>query len=197
MTVLTALAAALLYLGACASFPLFGTRSASSVETGQAEAGSSSATIELQHIDYDGEDLRGRLLIGALDGPIRIDKRLIENISLSLKGISDCASGQELFFIKAGVVAPPRREEDTLILEPGYWYGKDVRVSLFDQHLLESQGQPECIDVDLILHVLKGRSAQLRVRATRPPSSRMDAGMPGPDAGVSSTPTGEAAVMPP
>jgi len=188
MMVLTALAAALLYLGACASFPLFGMRSANQVETGPAEATSSSATIELQDIDYTGEDLRGRLLISAVGGTIQIDKRLIENISLSLRGVSECASGQELFFIKAGVVAPPRREEDILALEPGYWYGKDVRIALFDQHLLEGQGQPECIDVDLIFYALEGRSAQLRVRATRPPLSAMDAGVPAPDAGGSSTP---------
>jgi hypothetical protein len=162
-------------------------RSVSPAETGQAEAISSSATIELQNIDYDGEDLRGRLLISAVDGTIQIDKRLIENVSLSVRGVSDCASGQELSFIKAGVVAPPRQEEDILALQPGYWYGKDVRVSLFDQHLLESQGHPECIDVDLVFYALEGRSAPLRVRATRHPSARMDAGVPALDAGASST----------
>ena len=52
--VLTALAAALLYLGACASFPLFGMRNSSQGETGQTEATSSSVTMELQNIDYDG-----------------------------------------------------------------------------------------------------------------------------------------------
>jgi hypothetical protein len=145
--------------------------------------------MELQNIDYDGEVLRGRLLISAVQGIIRIDKRLIENISLSLKGVSDCASGQELYFIKAGVVAPPLREEEILALEPGYWYGKDVRIPLFDQHLVESQGRPGCIDVELMLHVLEGRGAHLRVRATRPPSSGVDSGASAPDAGTPSTGT--------
>jgi hypothetical protein len=141
----------------------------------------------LQNVVYDGEALRGRLLIGAVEGTVRIDRRLIENISVSLKGVSDCASGQELYFIKSGVIAPPRREEDILALEPGYWYGKDVRIPLFDQHLQESQGHPECVDVDLVLHVLDGRSAHLRVRATRPSSSGIDGGVPAPDAGTAST----------
>ena len=170
--------------GSRAGFPLF--RKGGSIQEGhgRAEASPASATMELQNIDYDGESLRGRLLVGALDGTIRLDKRLIENISLSLKGISDCASGQELYFIKAGVIAPPLQEEEILALKPGYWYGKDIRVSLFDRHLLESQGRPECIDVELILRVLEGKSALLRVRAKLTSSSGEDAGVPAPDAGI-------------
>jgi hypothetical protein len=184
VTVLVVLTVALLWLGACADFPLFRKTNPVQDDHGQTAVNPASATMELQNIDYDGEALRGRLLIGAQDGTIRIDKRLIENISLSLKGVSNCASGQELYFIRAGVVAPPLREEEILALKPGYWYGKDVRVSLFDQHLLETQGRPECIDVDLMLHVLEGKSALLRVRAMLTPSSGEGSGAPAPDAGT-------------
>jgi hypothetical protein len=159
------------------------------MKSGQAGDVSSNAIIELQNIDFDGEALRGRLLISTAKGTVRIDKRLIESISLILKGVLDCASGQELSFIKAGTIVPPRQEEDILALEPGYWYGKDVRIPLFDQHLLASQGRPECVDVDLMLHMLEGGSTPLRVRATRLSSPSVDAGVPAPDAGASSTGT--------
>src|SRR5690349_6112533 len=124
ITALVVLTAALPWLGACARFPLFWTGSAGPVDPGRADAGSAYATIELQDIEYDGEAIRGRLLISAVEGMIRVDKRLIESISLSLRSVSDCASGQALYFMRAGVVAPPLREEEILALEPGYWYGK-------------------------------------------------------------------------
>lgn len=163
-----ALVAALLLLGACANFPWAGGEQVPPLAPGAAKPDNSRAVVELQNIDYDGGSLRGRLLISAEGGALHLDKRLMENVALSVRGVADCVSGQELYFIKAGVIAAPLREEDLLVLKPGYWYGKQVYLPLFDQSLLKSQGRPQCVDVELVFNPLQGAGVHWRVRASQP-----------------------------
>jgi hypothetical protein len=125
-----------------------------------------SARMEMQDIRYDGKNLSGRLLISPLAGSLCLDKGFIEEFALVLDAVSECETGRHLGFFVADVLAPPLKEEDVLVLKPGYWYGKDV--SLF--------------------HV-----ARLRVRATRA-SQSPDAGMPAepsptPDRGAPTDPS--------
>jgi hypothetical protein len=124
--------------------------------------------MEVQNIRFDGRTLFGRLLVSPVEGALRLDRRLIESIALSLKDVSDCATGQPLDYMVVDVLAPRPRDEDILVLQPGHWYGKDIRVPLFDEALATRQPVPECVTVELAFHALGGRIvARTRVRASR------------------------------
>jgi hypothetical protein len=134
------------------------------------------ARLELQDIRYDGWALSGRLLVSAEEGHLRLDKRLIESASLSTNSVTDCATGQPVAFMVMDVFAKRPREEDVLILEPGYWYGKDIRIPLFAEIPGKPRG-PECIEADMVFHALGGKTAaRLHVRAESSPLPPADAG---------------------
>jgi hypothetical protein len=76
------------------------------------------------------------------------------------------------------VFAKRPQAEDVLILEPGYWYGKDIRIPLFAEIPGRQRG-PECIEADLVFYALGGRTAaRLHIRAESSPLPPADAGMP-------------------
>ncbi|RYZ36296.1 MAG: hypothetical protein EOO71_32325 [Myxococcaceae bacterium] len=132
-----------------------------------------SARVEFQEPGFDGQSLSGRLLLGAVDGSLCVDRRLIESFTLNVERVLDCATGQPLGFLIVDVRAPPRRAEDVLLLEPGQWYGRNVSVPLFSP----SGPGPGCIDVELSVHTLDTPNVgALRVRAMRAPSGFPDAG---------------------
>jgi hypothetical protein len=123
--------------------------------------------VEFQDLHYDGETLSGRFLVSAQDHELRLDRRLIPSISLNTESVSDCTTGKPLPFIVMDVLAPRPREEDLLVLEPGYWYGKEVRIPLFTESL-QQQFHPACIDAEFTFRVLGGEAAaRVRVRAER------------------------------
>jgi hypothetical protein len=133
--------------------------------------------VELQSIHYDGQTLSGRFLVSAQEHDLHLDKRLIESISLTTEAVSECATGRAIPFILLDVYAPRLREEDVLILKPGHWYGKDVRIPLFTESISE-QFKPTCIDVEFAFRAPGGKAAaSLRVRAVRPPEESPDAGV--------------------
>jgi hypothetical protein len=141
------------------------------------------ARVELQDIRYDGWVLSGRILVSPEEGRLRLDKRLIESVSLSMKSVTDCVTGQPVEFMVLDVFAKPPREEDVLLLAPGYWHGKDIRLPLFAEIAGRPQG-PECIEADLVFYALGGKTAgQLHVRAERSQPLPVDAGLP-TDAGL-------------
>jgi hypothetical protein len=123
--------------------------------------------LKLQDATFDGQIFSGRLLISPIGGSLRVDKRMIESFTLSVKDVSACGTGQPLEYIITDVLAPPLREEDILILQPGYWYGKQIRLRLFDAQG-GSQTTPECFEADLIYHALDAKFAgHIHVRAER------------------------------
>lgn len=153
---------ALLLLVSCKGLPFFWR--ASSSDIGNADA---RARVEFQDLHYDGETLSGRILVSALDHGLRLDRRLIPSISLNTESISDCTTGKPLPFIVMDVLAPRPREEDLLVLEPGYWYGKEVRIPLFTESI-QQQFHPDCINAEFTFRTIGGRAAaRVRVRAER------------------------------
>jgi hypothetical protein len=151
---------------ACAGFPFW---------TGEPTAPDTTSTrvdLQLQNIRYDGEELSGRLLVSTAEGRLVLDKRLIESISLTIRSVKDCNSDQPTKFLIMDVLTSRPREEDILVLEPGYWYGKDIQITLFNERLTGQRG-PDCIDAEFAFHALGGKPiARLNVHATRtPPSS--------------------------
>lgn len=151
---------------ACSGFPFWRGEPTAS------DTGSARVELQLQDARYDGEELTGRLLVGTAEGRLVLDKRLIESMALTTRSVKDCSSNQPVDFLIMDVLASRPRQEDLLVLEPGYWYGKDIQVSLFNERLTGQRG-PDCIDAEFAFHALGGKPvAQMRVRITRtPPSS--------------------------
>lgn len=180
MTWLACAAASLLAATACRGFPLpWGS------EAGTADEAEAPPRTELllQDIRYDGQTLSGRLLLSPLEGRLRLDKRLIESATLTTKSVTDCATRRPVEFMVMDVFVKHPQPEDVLILEPGYWYGKDIQLPLFAEAPDGGRG-PECIDAELQVHALGGKTAaRLQVRVERAARSPADAGLPG-DAGV-------------
>lgn len=157
----------LLGMTACRGFPFFWK-----TESTPADAQEDSARIrsELQDIHYDGWTLSGRLLVSPEEGRIRIDERLIESTALSIQSVKDCSTGQPVEFMVMDVAAKPPQPEDILVLKPGYWYGKDIRLPLVAEAPGKSRG-PACIEADLLLNTLGKATALIHVRAESTESS--------------------------
>ncbi len=128
------------------------------------------AKLEMQDISYDGENLHGRLLISPIGTELRIDKRLIESADLTVDSIVKCDTGEALPSVIMDVYAPVPREEDILILKPGFWYGKEIRIFLFAEHATH-QPNPQCFEAEIAYHSLDVKNAaRIHIRAERPPS---------------------------
>lgn len=125
-----------------------------------------SFTLEMQAVHYDGRVLSGRFLVGAGQQSVKLDRRVIENITLTVESVSDCANGQQVEYVFQDMLAPSAQEEDLLVLEPGFWYGAEVRFRLFG--MLSVPPGPECIDVGFSFQPMSGAPrTRLNVRATR------------------------------
>jgi hypothetical protein len=178
-------AALFLTMAGCAGLPFF-SRAA---QDRTADSGGSFPTIngdftqarlELQNVSFDGEYLYGRLLVSAVAGRLRIDKRLIESFALSIDSVVDCGTGASLAYVIMDVSAPPLQEADVLTLEPGSWYGKEVRLFLFAEHATH-QPLPQCFEAEIVYHAVDVKNAaRMHVRAERslPAPSSTDAGTP-------------------
>jgi hypothetical protein len=171
--------APLVFVAACGRLPFFGRTDSGGTESPP------KAQVEIQDVQYDGLRLTGRLLVGAVDQELSLDKRLIEESSLTTEAVSDCARDQPVKFVVMDVYARSPSREDTLVLKPGYWYGKDISVLLFAREHSQETG-PDCVEVEFAFHVLGGKTAAaLRVRAVRETPPAPDAGN-SPDAGLPS-----------
>jgi hypothetical protein len=138
------------------------------------------AKVEMQEVRYDGNDIHGRLLISPSAGNLCLDKRFITQFDLVTEAVSECDTGRDLGFFVSDVLAPPLKEGDVLVLEPGYWYGKDISVFLFSEKIT---GKPsaECIEAEFTFHALNVKhAARFKVRAMRMASSSPNVGTPTP-----------------
>src|SRR5690606_29015674 len=92
----------LMATAACANFPFYWKQDPSSPGQGTHVEGSESTAaqvpahvrMEMHDVDYDGKTLSGRLLISPVEGSLRLDKRLISNVSVRARSVSDCTTGQ-------------------------------------------------------------------------------------------------------
>jgi hypothetical protein len=171
----------LLPLVACTGFPFFRNpdeASRGSASTAGHPESPIRAVLEFQNIGFDGESLSGRLLVGVEEGTLTLDKRLIENASVEVKSVSDCATGQPIGFLLVDYFPEPVREDELQTLTPGYWYGANVRFSLFDEQIAGIE-PPECFEAELRLRAEDGSVAgRLRIRAEQKAPPPPDAGVP-------------------
>jgi hypothetical protein len=168
----------LLLVAACTGFP-FGNRPASPrAEAGSAsDAGTPRATLELHDVHYDGLVLSGRLLISPVEGSLRLDKRLQASIDVNIGRVSNC-TGAPTTSMVMDFFPPAVRQEDLLILDPGYWYGGPVRFKLFSERFTGLG--PECIEAELSLLSFDGQPvASIPIRAVRAALATADGGTTG------------------
>ena len=182
----------LLSLTACKGFPFFiKSGEKTSHETPAGDQPPPQALLELQNSAFDGETLSGRFIVGVKQGKLTLDRRLIENVSLQVRSVSDCTTGQPVSFLMADSFPEPPRDDDIITLSPGQWYGSTVHFLLFDKELTQ-QTPPSCFEAEFWLKTADGKVAgRLRTRAvsaaTTPhgcAADSMDAGCtpPAPDA---------------
>ncbi|MBN1205802.1 MAG: hypothetical protein JXB05_12870 [Myxococcaceae bacterium] len=195
---------AMVGLVACSSFPFFGKRAVHKAHCSEKAEKRvedsrrySRAKLEMHDIRYDGRYLFGRLLISPMDGPIRVDRRIISTRDVDVESVRDCRTGERINHMKVDILPPGTCEEDALLLEPGYWYGGGVRFALFAPGFT-GMG-PECIEVGLALLSFDRKFVgHMFARATRVLPSATDGGTPGdsppamdggsPDAGAEGMP---------
>lgn len=166
----------LLLTMSCAGFPFWQRHSPSEVADDSTPA---QVKTELGEPRFDGYELTGRFMIGVLEGSIRLDKRLVEEVSINLESVKDCASEQSVSVLIADRFPPPATQDDLLILEQGYWYGADVYFPLFIERPGTQPG-PECIEVSFLLRSFEGKVlAHTRAQVHREPRTS-----PEPDGGT-------------
>lgn len=124
--------------------------------------------MEFQKVQYNGQTLSARLLVGVVEGSLTLDKRLVENTSISVESVTRCDTEQPLEYLEVDRFPAPAQEKDLLVLKPGYWYGAEVSFPLFDPKL-NGQSGPDCIEATLRFqaHGSKAPSASSRIRASQ------------------------------
>lgn len=140
------------------------------------------ATAEVDQVSFDGEELSFRLLIGAMDGGVVLDRRLIENAGVNLVDVQDCDGGpMPIPHIVTDFFPTPPAASDVLELPPGHWYGATERFLLFIAHE-DGGGTPACVDATFTvrLETAANPNVPIRVKGTRLISEveRTDAGVP-------------------
>ncbi len=106
---------------------------------------------------FDGEVLKGRVLLGATIDTLVIDGRLMEYIYVELKKLRTCGKTDRLPHYDFDFVYPPVQRHEIITVRPGFWYGANVSFHIFDKK--ESPGLPDCFEADLIVRVMDGRVA--------------------------------------
>ena len=125
--------------------------------------------MEVQDIQYDGFTISARILVSPEGGSLRLDRRLIPSVDVSMGIFADCERGSVPSIQMDRFFPPPNRAENLMVLEPGYWYGTTVHFRPFDDHITGIG--PECVEATLRLHAFDGSvMVRERIRAVRPPS---------------------------
>ncbi|KFA92899.1 hypothetical protein Q664_12280 [Archangium violaceum Cb vi76] len=125
--------------------------------------------MEVQDIQYDGFKISARILVSPEGGSLRLDRRLIPSVDVSIGLFADCERGTVPSIHTERFFPPQNRAENLMVLEPGYWYGTTVHFMPFDDHFTGIG--PECVEATLRLHAFDGGVVvRERIRAVRPPS---------------------------
>lgn len=96
---------------------------------------------------FDGERLRGRLLIGATIDSFQLDGRLIEWVDVELRDIRVCNTKDLIEHYLPDFNVAPIQADDVITLRPNAWYGKKVSFLLFSRRVQKTL--PSCFEADL------------------------------------------------
>jgi len=134
---------------------------------------------EFQVTSYDGEDIKGRVLIGATIDPVVMYYYLLESSDLELVNIRACGETREVPHTIFDLVVPD--PDKVITIRPGYWYGTNVLYGLFAKNI--GLG-PNCLEAELVVRDSSSRVVtRLPIRVVR-----TDKPPPPPDGGAPSAP---------
>ncbi|MCY1036911.1 hypothetical protein OV207_36075 [Corallococcus sp. BB11-1] len=145
--------------------------------------------LAFEHVRYDGHTVSGRALIGA-QGPTTVDRRLIENVSLGIDRVTDCATGAAFPTLVADFLPEPATRDDLVTLTEGEWFGRDVSFVVFAEPFTPPEG-PACIELTLSLQLAGAQPVTLSLKAERAANAqgndlpRLDGGAPAGEGGPS------------
>jgi hypothetical protein len=133
------------------------------------------AVAEFQVTSYDGENIEGRMLLGATIDPLVLDGRLIptSTIFVDWDSVRECGKEKKIGTVEYDIFVLPPRPEDIVILRPGYWYGATIHYWLFGRRKLgpgkwSPPRGPECIEAEFVVRALGGRPiATARIHTVR------------------------------
>jgi hypothetical protein len=164
----------LIFTSACASTP----RGSGSRQAAKPPLRGGVAEVRID--SYDGETMKGRVLLGATIDPLVIDRRIIPPINVEVKNLQLCDNKKDPFqYIEFDVSAPPRRPEDIITVRPGYWYGGQISYWIFAAK--QTGPGPDCFEAELVMRALDGRVAarqSIRVVRTDKRPAAPDGGAP-------------------
>jgi hypothetical protein len=167
--------ASLIFTSACASTPTgSGARAA-------ADKPLRGGIAEFQVISYDGQTIKGRILLGATIDPLVVDGRLnlYGDVDIDVRTLQACGKKDPVGYIQYDVSPLPPRPDQIVTIRPGYWYGRTVNYWLF--HKKVTGLGPECLEAELVVRALDGRDAAkipIHVVRTDKPTPSPDGGTP-------------------
>jgi hypothetical protein len=141
-----------------------------------------SVKVEFQGLEHDDIYLYGRFLVGVEAGRVRLDKRLVENVSVTVRSVRTCDTHEEIHFIIADIFPPPPKQEHLVVLERGQWYGRDLYFLLLDKEIT-GHPAPSCVEAEFTLtsfdtHLLARKSFRAWRKGERPPTEPPAPGSP-------------------
>jgi hypothetical protein len=137
------------------------------------------ATVETDRAMLDDSgNLRFRLLIGASDGGVVLDRRLVPNTNLDLREVRDCDGGAMPMQHYIFDFFPPRPgPSDWLEIRSFDWFGTEEEIPLFVAEE-DGGGIPSCVDAEFVLHLESAANTpRFHVVGSRS-TSEPDAGQP-------------------
>jgi len=104
------------------------------------------ANVEIDRIAFVGPTLNFRVVIGAADGSVVLDRRLTPNADVEITDARDCDAGQPLTYSFAEYLPMVPGPSDLIELKPGEWFGKDEQFPIFIWQQRQDGGIPDCVD---------------------------------------------------
>lgn len=150
--------------------------------------------LAFEHVRYDGNTLKGRLLVGA-QGPTVIDRQLLEYVSVGLAYVRDSDTGRPIEPWVTAIAQPGPKRDERITLQQGEWFGRELFFLLSVERSPDKQAR--CIDFELQLlpreAAAQGPVATSASRVCRePPESKPPATVPQEDKAGSAKPQGGA-----
>ena len=139
------------------------------------------ATIEIDQVEFVGPTLNFRVLVGATDGGVVLDRRLIPNTDVELKDARDCDAGGRLTRIFVDFFPEVPGPSDLLELRPGEWFGRNQQFPIFLGRQ-DGGGIPECVDATFVFRPEAALNDEIYFHVKGSLTPHADAGLAG-DAG--------------
>jgi hypothetical protein len=110
--------------------------------------------VNIDQASFDGENLHGRLLIGSDDaGYVVVRRNLREFSEISVDDVRDCDGGRTINYVQLDGVSFPPKPEELLVIGPGYWFGYDFSLLIYDDERFKKVPAPSCVQVDVGVHL--------------------------------------------